>query len=166
MLLNSLKESLEQIQTILDAIAQLPSDAANDIYAGKRVGSHVRHALDHFTALLQLSERDTVDYNVRSRESLTETNIDYASNQITTIKEQLEILALDSREVSCISEFDTKETKTLKFKSTVSREALWVLNHTIHHIALIKLLAEQGGLKLPEKLGVAPATASHQRVSA
>ncbi|MEO0508615.1 MAG: DinB family protein [Verrucomicrobiota bacterium] len=165
MLHNSLKKSLLQVETILAGIAELPALEAHEAYVGKRIGSHVRHVVDHFLALLKLTASDTVDYNLRSRNSPTETDIAYARNQVAGIIDSLESVIFGSREVVCLSEIDISESKTAAFNSTADREALWVLNHTIHHIALIKLIAEQSGLSLSSDLGVAPATASFQRAS-
>lgn len=163
MFYNSLKDSLLQVETILSSIAELPDTEAYEAYVGQRIGCHVRHVVDHFIALLKLSESDTIDYNLRSRNSLTETDIAYARNQISEVIDRLRSASFGSREVVCISEIDVSETKSVALKSTADREALWVFNHTIHHVALIKVLAEQSGLTFNSELGVAPATASSVR---
>ena len=141
----------------------MDEDTAVDAYIGKRIGSHVRHVTDHMVALLRLSESDTVDYNLRSRNSPTETDIAYALTHINDLIQQVDTVEFGPREVVCVSEIDVREAKSAAIPSTADREALWVFNHTIHHIALIKTLAEQAGLEFDANLGVAPATASFLR---
>ena len=166
MLLKPLQDSLQQINTVLGSIARLDREESQQVYVGARIGNHVRHVLDHFYALLQLADSHTVDYNVRSRDSLTETDIGFAQAQIDEILVKLDNMEFDDRVVECVSEIDVAESKSASFPSTASREGLWVLNHTIHHVALIKVLAEQRGILLSEQIGLAPATATYQRANA
>lgn len=165
MLLKSLEDSLKQVEMILCALSELPEHKAQEAYIGQRIGSHIRHVTDHFTALLKLSDSDTIDYNSRSRNSPTETDIAYAREHVADIMQSLENAVFGDRTVVCVSEVDVTETKSAEFKSTADREALWVFNHTIHHIALIKILAEQSGIRFDHRLGLAPATASFERSS-
>ena len=163
MLCKPLQDSLRQVDTLLKGIESLPATIAHKVYCEQRVGSHVRHISDHFTALLCLTDSDTVDYNHRTRNSPIETDIDQARVLVAQLIDSVESAEFGSREVECISEVDISETKSATFTSTADREALWVFNHTIHHIALIKLLAENAGLQFDSDLGVAPATATFQR---
>ena len=47
--------------------------------------------------------------------------------------------------------------------STVQRELMYVLSHTVHHYAIISLLALQSGVKLDAEFGVAPSTLAYRR---
>ena len=46
--------------------------------------------------------------------------------------------------------------------STVGRELAYLLSHTIHHYALIRLLAYDHGVRLDAEFGVAPSTLKHR----
>jgi uncharacterized damage-inducible protein DinB len=43
-------------------------------------------------------------------------------------------------------------------QSTVARELVFVLSHTIHHQAIIALLLASAGQSTPERFGLAPST--------
>ncbi|MCH4562424.1 hypothetical protein MKP05_04650 [Halomonas sp. EGI 63088] len=56
---------------------------------------------------------------------------------------------------------------TLDLGSSLGRELAFLTSHTIHHMAIIGLLAESLGIGLPEEFGVHPSTLRHwQRESA
>ncbi|MBM4187475.1 MAG: hypothetical protein FJ206_09205 [Gemmatimonadetes bacterium] len=47
-------------------------------------------------------------------------------------------------------------------RSTLGRELQFLVSHSVHHFALIKLLLANDGPVLPREFGVAPSTLSHQ----
>ena len=163
MLRSALIDTLSQIEEILDAILKLPDNQTAVLYIDTRVGSHVRHALDHYKALLLLEDSDVVDYNLRSRQSPMETDVDAAKREIAIIREQLCMFTYKDRSVRVVSEISCSETEVGEFESFLFREILWVVNHTIHHAAMIKVLLGQRGLCLADHIGLAPATASYER---
>lgn len=63
------------------------------------------------------------------------------------------------------SEIDCLTTLTEKFRSNVAREALYLINHTIHHATYIRLLLKGCGVELASHIGIAPCTATFQRES-
>lgn len=68
-------------------------------------------------------------------------------------------------ELLITSEIDCLTTLTQKFRSNVAREALYLINHTIHHAAYIRLLLKGCGIELASHIGIAPCTATFQRES-
>ncbi len=46
--------------------------------------------------------------------------------------------------------------------STLGRELGFLSSHAIHHIAIVKMLAQSLGASLPEEYGVGHATMSHR----
>ena len=48
--------------------------------------------------------------------------------------------------------------------SSLARELNFVASHAIHHYAIIRPLAEAGGLPLPEEFGKAPETVRYERL--
>ena len=49
--------------------------------------------------------------------------------------------------------------------SSVGRELQFLVSHTVHHYALIRLLLEDHGIYAGEEFGVAPSTLAHQRAA-
>ena len=50
-----------------------------------------------------------------------------------------------------------------KMTSNIGRELLYLINHSIHHMAYATLLARTHGIELPAGIGLAPGTASYER---
>ena len=56
---------------------------------------------------------------------------------------------------------DALEDDTPWTSSTLGRELLFLLSHTIHHYALIDLLLREEGFEVPPDFGMAPSTLKH-----
>lgn len=174
MLNRSLLATLAQIGEILDVIRTLPPAQRSMAYAKSHAGVHVRHVIDHVQAFLTGLQTGEIDYNVRHRNSPGETDPDFAAAQLLAIMSECEALENFSKdrpastapdELLITSEIDCLTTHTEKFRSNVAREVLYLINHTIHHAAYIRLLLKGCGIELPSHIGIAPCTATFQRES-
>ena len=163
MLREAVIHSLLQISDILEVVVQLPDSLAMNFYCEANAGKHVRHVLDHFLAFLPAIESGVLDYNMRNRDSLVESDWKAAKIQLDDVVQALETLPIDERYLKIISEIDVTNTKSDSFSSNTSRELLYLINHTMPHAAYIKLLAKNCDIDLPEYIGLAPSTASHMR---
>lgn len=163
MLLEPLKHVLWQVRLVLDAVQQRPKDATMCLYQEAGIGSHIRHILDHFLALQNGLHDGRVDYNIRNRGSVWERDAGVARVKLGQIEAFLSGLTSLEREIEVHSEIDCVATVSGSFRSNVSRELLYLINHTIHHLAYIRLLARSEGFDLPADIGLAPATASYLR---
>ncbi|KAJ1920740.1 hypothetical protein H4219_001139 [Mycoemilia scoparia] len=155
------------------------------------IGKHLRHVMDHFRLLNQgIQALDThqvdghdnagngnqenstsiVRYCARSREVDAEKNI---SAGVVAIKETKEIIkswiekykdnpeALEEHIVICdIPESGSK--REVKLGSSVSREVWFCTHHMIHHLAIIKLICSELGIKTSKDFGYAPSTILYQ----
>lgn len=52
---------------------------------------------------------------------------------------------------------------TRAMRSTVARELLFVVSHTVHHNAIIGAIAALLGVRTPERFGYAPSTIAYLR---
>ncbi len=158
-LLKGCSEALEQVSVIIHAIGQ----HTEEVYQTTRAGSHVRHMVDHFIALQQGIASGIIDYNRRNRDSVIESDINEGLQAIENIINALGKMTTQDRKVSVISEIDCHQTLSEHFDSTVRRELLYLINHTIHHTAYMKLLVKPFGVELPDEIGIAPGTATFLR---
>jgi len=53
------------------------------------------------------------------------------------------------------------ELAPVEVETTVGRELAFVLSHTVHHNALIAVMAKTLGVPVPERFGYAPSTIVH-----
>ena len=88
----------------------------------------------------------------------------YAAAQLEAIGERLERLEAD-REVRVRAECAPAET-VMWGGSSVVRELEFLLSHTVHHYALIGVICQLGGHKLPKDFGMAPSTLRYLQAQA
>ncbi|WP_339667883.1 hypothetical protein [Dasania marina] len=164
MLLNATIDALGQINTIVGLVKQQSPDMAKRLFVEQRIGTHIRHVYDHFNALQEGKRTGTVDYNQRSRNSKAETDIVISEAQHKQIVAALADGTHFSSTLKVISEIDCFKTENMEIPSNYARELLYLINHAIHHVAIIKLILEHNGVSVPSYIGLAPGTASYLRV--
>ena len=125
------------------------------------VGQHVRHTLEFYQCLFEADE--AVNYDARKRDILLESSADHASLMIDDIIRRLESQTSDVP-MHTLAELPTAMPHPLSVASSLSRELLYVLEHAIHHMALIRILIkdEQAGFELDDAFGVAYSTLAYR----
>ena len=161
MLRDSLNASLASIDEILDRALLDPE--FESAWASCRASVHLRHVYDHFDAVFLGASTGVVDYNHRTRDCPAENSAEESAKRHRAIRSRLAHLRLDDASLIVISETHVAMTEVEKFKSNLKRECLYLINHTVHHLAQCKVLLSQAGFELDESVGLAPATASYQR---
>lgn len=156
--------TLETLEQVLEIIAVVDADYTTmaDV-SPSPIGRHVRHIVDHLLAFREGAMSGCIDYNVRRRDSAFESDSNFAADTVKGFMAWLRSASLEEREVTVISEISVSHSETVNITSTINRELAYQINHTLHHIAYIRVLARAIGLDVPEHLGVAPATASYLR---
>ncbi len=130
------------------------------------IGDHYRHILDHFSCLLEGLPTHQVDYDDRERDVRIAEDRDFAAWLTESLLEQLEQLG-----ARCGDALAAPMTVTYSvgyggstpdtMSSTVGREVAFSVSHAVHHFAIVRLLAETFGSRLPKDFGVAPSTLKH-----
>jgi uncharacterized damage-inducible protein DinB len=126
------------------------------------VGGHVRHCLDHVEALLAGLEEGELSYDHRQRGTEVETNREAALDVIRRQERQLLAFPLhvESRPLR-LSVMVSSGLPPTEVETTVGRELAFVLSHTVHHNALIAVMARTLGVPVPDCFGYAPSTIAH-----
>lgn len=127
------------------------------------IGVHIRHIVDHFSALQEGYKNGHVNYNVRSRESQVEKMPKAATEMLNNIVNWLDNIGDDllDKPLSIRSEIDLSRNHSTTCHSTLERELVFASSHAIHHYALVKIICAMQHLTIPELFGYAPATISH-----
>lgn len=162
---------LAQALRQLGQIVQTASDAQ---YVLKPVGvvdgslgGHVRHCLDHVTALLDGAESGRLDYDTRQRGTAVESSRSAALEVIGNLEDWL--TGLDEEDLSrpmCVEVMLSADGLRIDTGSSLGRELGFVLSHTIHHNAIVAAICRTLGIPLPERFGYAPATIAHLEMAA
>ncbi|MDP0500605.1 MAG: hypothetical protein Q7P63_10945 [Verrucomicrobiota bacterium JB022] len=130
------------------------------------MGGHLRHNTDHYECFLKGYRTGEIDYDARSRDTLIETDAEYAEGVLGRLAEglaEVDEAMLDEpvrvkMDGGCSEEWS---------HSSIRRELQFLLSHTIHHYALIVAIGQSFGFRdFPAKFGVAPSTLKHRTVRA
>lgn len=127
------------------------------------IGQHVRHSLDHFDALLAHKGDGPLDYDARERGTAIETNRGAARRLMERVCGELMTIAERSGadRALLLSAQVTGRGDRVTVGSSLGRELVFALSHTIHHNALIAFIAAMLGVATPVGFGYAPATITH-----
>ncbi len=153
--------SVERCLAFLDHLSQ-------DLYTtptthNSPIGSHMRHCVDHFLCFFKGWDARLVDYDARDRDPRLEGDLAYCRAALESIHSRVAALdAIDMQEALCIQTAPAPGVDPRPVRTCLERELLFLSSHTIHHIAIMKLIAEQVGAVVPEDIGVAYSTASHR----
>ncbi len=148
------------VQQINHVIAQLSADDYRKPLAefeGNSLGQHFRHILEFFQCLEDGIQSGTVDYAARCRNPVYESKPEITTAAFSAFSNALENLDI-SQSVQVRAEFGTDDRPS--FDSTVGRELLFVYDHAIHHLAIIKigLVCHFPNINTERDLGVSPST--------
>lgn len=161
-------ENAHAINQLAELLVELPGQLYRQTFGAKKqhvIGKHVRHIIDHYTTLLTAVNRQSagpLDYEKRRREESLELDNHAACNRLLAIINSLGRLADRPPNTPLAMEHlsdDQRRTVT----TSIDRELVFLASHTIHHMAIIAMLAEQGGIEVSDGFGVHPSTLRHQQ---
>ncbi len=125
------------------------------------IGGHLRHIIEHYLSFLQGLECGEIDYEKRARDPLIENDPDYAIGTLESVAARLADLAgaLTNRGLYLCAE----TTPGIATPTSVLRELEFLLSHTIHHYALVAVMARLQGCEPEPTFGIAPSTLKFQQ---
>lgn len=151
--LRSLRDLVDGMN--LDAYRATPSRTSGS------VGEHVRHCLDHARALVSGASHDELTYDSRLRGTHVETDPRAATDEIDRLCLDLEdVDELTLERPIRLRSITHRDGPATKVATTVGREVAFVIQHTIHHCAIVAILLDGLGVAVPERFGYAPSTPS------
>lgn len=153
---------LDQCAVFLNGVPETVYTAEAQTVRGGTVGKHVRHVLDHFSALLAQAKAVTpnaVGYDRRARGVPSESDKRIALESIQTITSDVRSLTEhDLRRTIRVRVMLTGDGSEAELESTVARELAFVTHHAVHHHAMMKTIAGEFGIQAEEGFGKAPST--------
>lgn len=154
------RDNLDQLDRIDRLLARLgPGDYTCEQVCADPIGRHVRHVLEHYDSLLQGVD-GRIDYETRERDPDVEADPVIARERIAGLREELAVLPETDVPGSIRVRYTSAcgDQPPAELNSTLERECHFVLSHTVHHMALIAVLAQRDGHGVPEDFGVAGST--------
>ena len=128
-------------------------------------GGHFRHAIEHYQALLHAVETGELDYENRARDLRIEGEPDHAIVAWHQIGEGIKRLA-GGTVTDRMLRLAAETTDGGVLVTSLTRELEFLINHTVHHFALIAVIAHAHGVVLPTDFGMAPSTLKYRRTLA
>jgi hypothetical protein len=128
------------------------------------IGGHVRHCLDHVSALLTGVRTGLCPYDRRQRGTDVETSRGAAIDAITDVMLGLRELDGPTLESQVYVETQLDQSGAMVItRSSVCREIAFLVSHTIHHNAIVAQMMQARGLQVAPRFGLAPATPTEGR---
>jgi uncharacterized damage-inducible protein DinB len=161
------------LAVVRQGVAWLRSPAARDhqrcapAVFNSTSGGHLRHVIEHYTALLDGLEAGIVDYERRARDAQMEADATAAARALELIGVRLENLReADDRPLRVRAETTGDEVPPVWCTSSLQRELEFLLSHTVHHYALVATIGRLQGHEPGAEFGMAPSTLKFRRAEA
>jgi hypothetical protein len=128
------------------------------------IGGHIRHIIEHYQSFLRGLDDGEIDYENRPRDARIESDPVHAAEILAGLLEQLQGLA--ARLTNGGLHYCSETSKGIATPTSVLRELEFLLSHTIHHYALVAVMARLQGCEPEAEFGIAPSTLRFQRSQA
>ncbi|MEM8909335.1 MAG: hypothetical protein AAGD05_15925 [Bacteroidota bacterium] len=163
MLQNSAKELLNQLNHIIDQCNEQDFSKPLKELSGSTLGQHVRHTLEFFICLFDARNEKLINYDHRQHDPHIESDRRLAQSVIVSINDFLD-KSTEDFEVFFEANYTEAEGNNQSMKSSFFRELAYNIEHSIHHMALIKIAINHSlnYIVLPEHFGVASSTVRYR----
>lgn len=154
---------IEQCDQILSIVSQ--DNFTDGSKGSSSIGAHIRHVLDRFHCFFAGLADASIDYDARKRDPEIEQNVEAATFALESVARRIERLRLlpFCNELICVKESVLPSSPAVEISSTLERELLGLITHSIHHLAIIALLAKSFGHQMDSDFGKAPSTIVYER---
>lgn len=160
-------EAIDQCIAFIERLSPEQYCHVSSPVTSSSIGAHFRHILDIYLAVMSAEQNaeNCIDYDVRRRGHVCERDPIAALHQFAELRAWL--LALPEsqwlRTLSVKTEVTLSQTESVVVSATLLRELIFASSHTVHHLAIISIVAKLQHLDVDVCLGIAPATATFLR---
>jgi hypothetical protein len=157
MLIHTIKENFAEIISLLKQLNNEEYCLKHQNLSFASIGEHIRHIIEMYEVVLNSYENGIVNYDLRSRAILIQTDVVSAIKKIESIGR---LIDLENKELVLQQ---GKTSVNLSISTNFHRELLYNLEHSIHHQALIKVaLLQFPNVKVSKDFGVAKSTIEYR----
>lgn len=162
-LFTPVQQVLLQLKSILQQLSQQEFSMPNEAILNATIGEHTRHIIELFQELLIGYEKGTINYDLRVRNKEIETNLIVAKNNIDTILQSIDKPDID---LAIENNYIANNNTTVTTKSSYYRELAYNIEHTVHHLAIIRIALEFLHIDISKEIGFADATLKNKTACA
>ena len=150
-----------QLSATLDQLSQEQYVQPCKTLFNATIGQHVRHIIELFQCLHNGYDSGKVNYENRKRDARIETDKTFAASLLPEI---YKALSRENKSLELEACYDEHAAGSLHIATNFYREVAYNLEHTIHHMALIRVgITEVSTIELPEEFGVASSTIKYRQ---
>lgn len=156
--------ALRHCELFLEGVTDEQYASGHPVGGGASIGQHVRHALDHFCAVLSGCVGEVIDYDHRRRDTPVEKSRREGLAAIGELAARLCAMPGGSRDaVVRVRVMLSGSGDEAELGSTLGRELAFAAHHAVHHFAMMSMIGRAMGATVPEGFGKAPSTLHHER---
>jgi hypothetical protein len=160
----AIKNVFVQLSESLELLTPEQYKEPSEILFNATIGQHVRHIIELFQCLNNGYETGIVNYEKRKRDYRIETDKDLAVELLHIIYGSIDKA---DKDLMLEAGYDDHSNDLLAIKTNYYREVVYNLEHTVHHMALIRVgINEVSNIILPEGFGVASSTIKYRKACA
>ena len=161
MLQHAISNVFLQLTTSLEQLSNEQYSRECSTLSNATIGKHLRHIIELFQSLEKGYASGIVNYDNRKRDKRIETDKEFALSLLSEIEDGLN---KEDKDLILESSYDEDSNEVLTIRTNYIREVAYNLEHTIHHMALIRVgINDVSAIELPENYGVASSTIRHRQ---
>jgi uncharacterized damage-inducible protein DinB len=153
---------LEQVEALLRELTDVEHASPRPLLFGSSIGQHIRHVLEFYDCFVSSFASGAVSYDRRRRDLAIETSVSVATASARNSAVKLRSISCDGALTLC-SDLPGMPLASTQ-DTTVKRELVYLADHSVHHLAMVRIALEQylPHVVFPSTLGIAVSTRNHR----
>lgn len=149
---------LDQLIVVLDQI-KAEDYALNILTLNASVSQHIRHIIEFYICLFEGLHSGLINYDSRNRDPRIENDKVFTLELIDEIKEKISNQTINI-DLSLELKYGQESEDNIRLSTNYYRELAYNIEHTIHHLAIIKqtIIEHFNYVELPDNFGIASST--------
>jgi uncharacterized damage-inducible protein DinB len=151
------RSRLEEIILLLDQIPSQLYAEPQGVLSASTIGQHFRHIIEFYICLHQGHSSSLINYDERKRDLRIETDQNFAKKCCIDFIQFLDECEGD-RPLTLLADMSAQNSVPTALPTSFYRELAYVMDHAVHHLAIIKIALSQAQVTVDEHIGVAAST--------
>ncbi|MGC4101830.1 hypothetical protein [Ferruginibacter sp.] len=161
-LLHTVNDLFTQTNRALQLITAEQYSFKNALLGNATIGQHVRHIIELFQEMMTGYSSGNINYENRRRDFLIETDKTFAGEQMQVLLKELN---RPDKKLLLSTGYSTEDDECITTVTNFYREFIYNIEHTVHHLALIKIGYKSAfNIDLPDEFGVAASTLKYRKL--
>jgi hypothetical protein len=157
--------SLNQLNQLISLLNEQEYKTPLKSLSYRTIGKHLRHIIEFYELLIDSYSTLKLSYDHRQHDVVIEEDIVLASHKISLLVEKISQIKHD-KIIELLVNYEEYGGEIYTLNSTIFRELGYNIDHTTHHLAIIKIGIKEDlpHIILPENFGVAAATLKYEKI--